>query len=114
MSETTTPLASTPIDARRLWLPVTTLLAMLGGALMLGGEMRSLRLMAETGAKDNERLLAEIKQRPTSDGVRATLMEAMRPFDASLAKVEAQLQALAQTSTRLETRIEKLETTGNK
>ena len=104
---TVAPQTTRAIDARRRWVPAGSAVAVLGLAAVLGGELRSLRLAAQDGAKADERILSEIEKRPTNEAMEAAILGAMRPTDTGMARVEAELRALTE-------RVGRLESGGNK
>lgn len=89
-------------DARKLWLPVGSVV---GTALLFAGgvsEMRATRIAVEQNANSDKQLLALMADRPTSSSMEAAILKAMRPIDSSMAKVEAELRALSDRIRRIE------------
>lgn len=98
-------MAAEPI-ARRIspWIGalLTFSICAVTAMVTLGAELRQLRLMAESNNASDQTLLAEIKERPTKDNMRAQILESMRPFDSAIAQLQVQVQVLQESIRRLE------------
>lgn len=91
-----------PMDVRRLVVPIGVLFAILGVAYAGGMEMRSIKLAVEMNAQDSAELKSMLERRPTSEGMEAAILQALRPIDSRMAEVQAELRALTSRIERVE------------
>lgn len=96
-------------DIGRITVRVTAVMGTLGLAVMGGSMWTSLRSQADVNArlialntKTVEAIMEKIDRLPTNESMESSILRAMRPLDAGMAKVEAELRALSQRVQRIE------------